>query len=225
MSGIGIPDAALDDNTSQRLPCVVVLDSSGSMAGSRIDELNAGLRVLEDELKKDPVASQRVQLLLIQFNGDNDVQVLTDWTDAMAFSAPHLIANGLSPMGAAVRLAMAKLEEQKARYRAHGIAYNRPWLFLLTDGAPTDDDWHQAAAECRAAEQANKLIFFGIGAGDDADLDQLGQFSVRKPQRLQGLKFRELFLWLSRSATSASKAAQGTNVQLAPPSDWMQVSA
>lgn len=224
MSDASIPDVALDNNTSQRLPCVLVLDSSGSMAGSCIDELNAGLRILEEELKKDGTASMRVQLLVIRYSGRDDVEVVTDWTDAMSFSAPTLVANGLSPMGAAVRLALGKLEEQKSRYRSKGIAYNRPWLFLLTDGTPTDDDWEQVAAQSRAAEQAAKLIFFSIGVGPDADLGKLAQFSTRNPVRLQGLKFRELFLWMSRSTSSASKAAQGTNVQLAPPGDWMQVS-
>jgi uncharacterized protein YegL len=225
MNDVGIRDVTLRNNTSQRLPCVLVLDSSGSMAGLPIDELNAGLRVLEEELKKDDKASQQVQLLVIRYSGDNDVAVITDWTDAMSFSAPGLTANGLSPMGAAVRLALDEIEEQKTRYRTNGIGYNRPWLFLLTDGAPTDGDWQQVAAQSRAAEQAGKLIFFGIGVGAGADLGKLAQFSIRQPLRLQGLKFRELFLWMSRSASTASKAAQGTSVQLPPPSDWMQVPA
>jgi|SRR5215831_8096560 len=223
MSDISIPDVALIDNTSQRLPCVLLVDGSGSMSGAPIDELNAGLCLLEEELKKDDIASQRVQLLVVRFGGLNNVEIVTDWTDAMSFNAPYITSGGLTPIGAAVRLGLTKLEEQKARYRANGIAYNRPWIFLLTDGAPTDDDWQQAAAQSRAAEQDGKLIFFAIGVGMDVDLVKLAQFSTRPPVRLQGLKFRELFLWLSRSTSSASKAAQGTNVQLPPPSDWMQV--
>lgn len=225
MSDLGIPDVALIDNTSQRLPCVLLLDGSSSMGGEPIDELNAGLQLLEQELKKDDVASQRVQLLVVRFGGSDSVEIITDWTDAMQFQAPHIVASGSTPMGSAARVALAKLNEQKAKYRAHGIAYNRPWVFLLTDGGPTDSDWKVAASECRADEKAGKLVFFGIGVGSGADLTKLAEFSTRQPQRLQGLKFRELFLWLSRSATSASKAAQGTNVQLAPPSDWMQISA
>lgn len=222
---VDIPDVALQDNTSQRLPCVLLLDGSGSMDGAPIDELNAGLRLLEQELKKDDTASQRVQLLVIQFGGDRDVEVLVDWTDAMSFTAPQLTASGLTPMGDAVRLGLQKIEEQKKRYRDNGIAYNRPWVFMITDGEPSDDDWQQAAAQSRVAEQKGQLIFFGIGAGADADLTKLAAFSTRKPVRMQGLKFRELFLWLSRSTTSASKQAPGSNVQLAPPSDWMQVSS
>ena len=71
----------------------------------------------------------------------------------------------------------------------------------------------------------NNRIVQSIQTQVDADLTKLAAFSTRKPVRMQGLKFRELFLWLSRSTTSASKQAPGSNVQLAPPSDWMQVSS
>jgi uncharacterized protein YegL len=225
MTDEGIPDIQLANNSSQRLPCVLLLDGSGSMAGAPIAELNAGLRLLEEELKKDDVAGERVQLLVIQFGGDNQIELLSDWTDAMSFEAPEVTAGGLTPMGEAVRVAMSKIEEQKANYRTNGIAYNRPWIFLITDGGPTDPDWEQAAALSHAAEEAGKLIFFGIGVGPEAKLEALAKFSKRAPVRLQGLKFRELFLWLSRSTSSASKATQGTSIQLALPADWLEVSA
>jgi uncharacterized protein YegL len=220
--GIMIPDVDLIDNTSQRLPCVLVLDGSSSMSGTPIDELNAGLRVLEQELKSDATASQRVQLLVIRLGGKNEVDVMVDWTDAMSFNAPRIDANGSTPLGSAVQLAMSKLEEQKARYRANGIPYNRPWMFVITDGAPTDD-WNAVASACKTAESRGQLTFFGIGVGA-ADLATLGQFSARSPLRMKdGIKFKELFIWMSRSATSASKAAQGTTTQLASPSDWAQI--
>jgi uncharacterized protein YegL len=217
-----IIDVELQDNTSERLPCAIVLDGSSSMAGPSIDELNAGLKVLEDELKADATASQRVQLLLIRLGGDDSAEVVADWTDAMTFSAPVIQADGTTPLGAAVRLAMHKLEEQKARYKANAIPYKRPWLFVLTDGVPTDPDWESAAAACKAAEAANQLSFFGIGVGG-ADMAVLSRFSARPPMRLQGIRFKELFVWLSRSASSASKAAQGKTTQLASPFSWAEV--
>jgi uncharacterized protein YegL len=219
-----IPDVALIDNTSQRLPCALVLDASGSMSGPPISELNKGLRLLELELKSDDIASQRVQLLIIQFGGDDEVRVLGDWTDAMAFTAPSLEASGRTPMGMAVREALNKIQEQKARYDAHGIASNRPWLFLITDGDPTDANWDSSAAECRAAEEAGKVVVFCIGVGD-AKLDSLRRFSVREPLKLQGLNFRELFIWLSRSTSKGSRAAQGSNVQMPAPTGCAEIPA
>jgi uncharacterized protein YegL len=222
MNDLTIPDVALEDNNSQRLPCILVVDGSGSMDGDPINELNAGLKVLEDELKKDDTARQRVQIAVIRFGGLDQAELLCDWTDAMAFSAPRINAYGQTPMGKAVGTAIQKIEEQIQRYKGHGIAYNRPWLFLMTDGEPTDSGWEHIADQCRAAEQAEKFIVWAIGVGQAADLGKLGRFSNRPPAKLNGLKFKELFLWLSRSASSASRAAQNSTVQLAAPTDWMQ---
>ena len=214
-----IPDVVLTDNTSQRLPCVLVLDGSGSMDGDPVRELNAGLKILEEELKNDDTAAQRVQLLVIHLGDDNDVEVVTDWTDALDFSAPIVEANGTTPLGKAMLTALDKIEEQKENYRDHDIPYNRPWIFLITDGNPTDLDWEDAAADCRQAEDDNKAIIFTIGT-EGADFEALKKFSNRSPVKLDGLKFKELFVWLSRSASSGSKASQDAVVQLEAPDDW-----
>ena len=219
MSDSIIPDVVLTDNTSQRLPCVLVLDGSGSMAGDSIGELNAGLKILEEELKNDDTAAQRVQLLVVRFGDDDNVDIVADWTDAMDFSAPTLEANGLTPLGKAMLTALDKIEEQKGNYRDHDIPYNRPWVFLITDGEPTDIDWEDAAADCRQAEEDKKVTIFTIGT-EGADFVKLRQFSGRSPVKLDGLKFKELFIWLSRSASSGSKAAQDTEVQIEAPDDW-----
>jgi uncharacterized protein YegL len=84
--------------------------------------VSAHLGVIWSEAKS-PIATQ--------FNGESNVEVVSDWTDAMSIEAPHLSASGSTPMGAGVRLAPVKLGEQKARY------CNRPWLFLITDGQPS----------------------------------------------------------------------------------------
>ena len=222
-----IPDVVLTDNTSQRLPCVLVLDGSASMAESSaetdaIRELNNGLKVLEQELKNDDTAAQRVQLLVIRLGDDDQVHVISDWTDAMDFSAPTIEANGRTPLGEAMRLALDKIEDQKENYRSHDIPYNRPWIFLITDGAPTDLDWEDAASDCRQAEDEGKAVIFPIGTAG-ANFDALKLFSNRNPVKLDGLKFRELFVWLSRSASSGSQASQDSQIQL-PAVDWGTVS-
>ena len=215
-----IPGVALIDNSSQRLPCILVLDGSGSMDGKAITELNAGLKVLEEELKLDDIARNRVRLLVLRVGDPHGVEIVTDWTDAVDFTAPTIHADGMTPLGAGVRRALSELTLEKRRYDAAGIAYNRPWLYIFTDGEPSDPDWATAAAECAAAERENRVVVFPIAVGD-ASLDKLGQFSsARVPVVLDGIKFREMFKWLSRSAKAASRSAQGESVQMPSPAGW-----
>ena len=218
MSDIEIADIQLADNTSQRLPCVLVLDGSGSMDGDPIRNLNDGLKVLEEELKGDDTAAQRVRLLVLRMGDDDDVETVTDWTDAIDFSAPTIEANGRAPMGAAMLKALDEIEDQKELLKESSTPYNRPWIFLITDGEPTEHDWRDAAAQCREAEDEKKVTIFTIGTAE-ANFEILTEFSNRQPVKLDGLKFKELFVWLSRSTSSASQAAQSSEVQLEAP-DW-----
>ena len=213
-----IPDLVLQDNTNQRLPCVVLLDGSTSMDGKAINNLNEGLSVLERELKADDIASLRVQLLILRIGGHNDVEVLTDWTDAIDFSAPLIEANGTTPLGEGVKVALQKLEEQKKRYKDNQITYNRPWLFMITDGAPTDPDWEKAAKKAVESEMKGKVVVFPIGT-EHADFDTLNKFSSRGALMLKDLDFKELFVWLSQSVSAGSQTEIGSETQL-PAISW-----
>ena len=218
-----IPDVVLRDNTSQRLPCMIVLDGSSSMSRkpdgvSAVSELNAGLKVLEQELKADDVASQRVQLKILRIGGSDEVQVVTDWTDAMDFEAPEISAKGTTPLGAGIRTALEAIEQQKENYNSHDIPYNRPWLFIITDGGPTDRKWEDTALACRMAEAEGKVVVFLIGTGS-ANFEKLSRFSRRAPLRMEGLNFNELFVWLSCSASSGSQTALESEFTL-PEISW-----
>ena len=213
-----IPDLVLQDNTSQRLPCVIIVDGSSSMYGKAIKNLNTGLETLENELKNDDVASMRVQLLVIRIGGHSDTDILTEWTDAIDFKAPKIIANGTTPLGKGVNLGLRKIEEQKKKYRENQIPYNRPWLFIITDGSPTDNDWQKYAQKASEAEEKGKVIVFPIGT-EDANFKNLNQFSKRGALMLKNLDFKELFIWLSKSVSAGSQSEINSTVQL-PATDW-----
>lgn len=113
------------------------------------------------------------------------------------------------------------IRERKDKYRANGISYYRPWVFLITDGGPTDE-WQSAAAAVREGETSRSFAFFAIGVRG-ANMDVLKQISVREPLRLDGLRFRDLFSWLSSSLRSVSQSTLGTEVPLQPPQGWASV--
>lgn len=218
MAGM-IPDVSLVDNSDERAPLVLVLDCSGSMQGRPIQMLNDGLKALEAELKADPITSKRCRVLVIAFGGNDQVEPMGEWQDAMDFTAPELEANGTTPTGAAIRMALDKIEAQKEEMRAAGVSYKRPIMMLMSDGDPTDD-WENAAAECRASEAAHKVTVMSIAVGDNANKATLDQFSSKGAKRLDGLKFNELFVWLSRSVRAVSQAVKGEAAQIPATDSW-----
>ena len=205
-------------NPEPRCPCLLLLDVSGSMNGRPLDELNAGLTTFKDELASDVLAMKRVEVGIVTFG---PVKVESPFTSASTFYPPTLQAQGVPPIGAAITQALNMVEDRKSDYRSNGISYYRPWVFLITDGAPTDS-WQAAADAVREGEASKKLAFFSIGV-KGANMDILRQISVREPLSLDGLKFRELFSWLSSSLRSVSRSTPGTEVSLENPKGWASV--
>ena len=112
-----------------------------------------------------------------------------------------------------------KIEEQKCLYDSCGITSKRPWIFLISDGEPTDYGWEESAEICRYAQKNKKVVIHAIGT-QGANLEKLAKFSILPPKRLTGLKFTEFFLWLSRSVSCISKAAPNANHYLDDINDW-----
>lgn len=206
------------DNPEPRCPVVFLLDTSASMQGEPIRELNEGIVVFNESVRRDSLSSLRVEVAIITFG--ETVQLVQDFVTISQFYPPKLETKGRTPMGEAVVYALDILEDRKITYRRNNIQYYQPWVFLITDGAPTDT-LHQAAQRVNQAENGKKLSFFAVGV-KGANFDALRQITplTRPPLMLKGLKFKDLFVWLSQSMSKVSSGKVGEGMTDLPPIGW-----
>ena len=218
---VGMPEFV--ENPSNRCPVILLLDTSGSMSGQPIEQLNRGLSAFIEDVRKDEQASLSVELAVVTFGGSP--KLINNFQTVDEFEPSYLSADGLTPMGEAIDYALDLLQTRKTNYKENGVQYYRPWVFLITDGAPNNDSpWQSAANRVKQAEAEKRVLFFTV-AVEGANMETLKQIAPpeRPPVWLNGLDFRSLFLWLSTSMKRVSSQKVGEAVEL-PPVGWGKIS-
>ncbi|MCU1290158.1 MAG: von Willebrand factor, type [Acidobacteria bacterium] len=212
--------AEFAENPEPRCPCILLLDTSGSMQGDPIEELNRGLQAFRHELFSDSLSMKRVEIAVVTFG---PVSVMHDFTTADQFRPPHLEAAGDTPLAAAVSRGLGLLKTRKQILRDNGIKLFRPWIFLITDGEPTDE-WQYLPRVIREGEENKSFSFFALGV-KNANFEVLRQIAVREPMKLSGVRFKEFFLWLSASLKNVSHSNPGDSVPIPDykPYGWAEV--
>jgi uncharacterized protein YegL len=200
------------------------MDTSGSMAGPRIDALNAGLFTFRDDLLRDTLASRRIEIAIVTFS--SLVEVVQDFVTVDKFEPPQLHASGQTHMAAGITRALDLIDSRKTVYKENGISYYRPWVFLVTDGQPegeSDDLVMQAAEQIKDRETRKGVAFFAVGV-EGANMNRLAQLTVRQPVKLKGLKFGAMFVWLSASMQTISHSEVNDVMVGLQPIGWGHVS-
>ena len=149
----------------KHIACVLLVDTSGSMLGSSIAELNAGLAEFGRALQEDAKAYGCADVCIISF--DSQVNTVVPFCSAAEYVAPTLSASGLTAMNEGIITALDAIDQRKQEYRNIGVDYWRPWLFLMTDGAPTDNVYEaDAKRRLQDALSRKKINFFPMGIGN-----------------------------------------------------------
>lgn len=205
------------DNPTQRIPICLCLDTSGSMKGAPIEELNKGVKLFYDSLKEDEVAAYSAEICIVTFGNKEEpwVRCVSDFSDLLKQgSVPPLSAGGQTPMGDAVNLALDLLEKRKEQYKKGGIDYYQPWLVIMTDGCPggdkTPDSLSKAQERATMLVNEKKLVVMPVWIGKESLIDGIETLQKFSPKngvkRLAGLNFKAFFKWLSSSVSGISQS-------------------
>lgn len=202
----------------RRLPVYLLVDTSGSMHGEAIEAVRNGLQVLVSTLRQSPYALETAYLSVITFN--STAQQITPLTELMNFQVPNIDASGTTAMGEALSLLANCINREVVKGSAEVKGDWKPVVFLLSDGAPTDD----LSKGIAAMKGIKTGTFVACAAGASADTTTLKQITetVVSLDTADAISINIFFKWVSDSiSVSSQKIENGKEVsglnELPPP--------
>lgn len=193
------------------------------MAGEPIKAVNQGLQALVDMLRQDPFALETVYLSVIEFSSKAEHTV--PLCDLMTFVPPTLKPDGMTAMGAALKLTAECIEKEVQSASSSAKGDWRPLVFVFTDGAANDD----LDVGIQAMKKVSVAKLVGCAAGADADVADLQRFAtdVVRLDSNDAESIRAFFAWVSASVSMTSQSLESGgsdgSAELPPPPNEISV--
>ena len=216
-------------NKDEKCPVVLLLDTSGSMAGMPIDELNKALIQLKEEILIDPMLSNRLEVGIVAFDDDARVERPIDLISTDT-DLPILNVGGVTNLVAGMNKAMELVLERKNFYKSNGEQYFRPIIVLFSDVAPsnTPEEIEQLDQTIQKLSDEKRFIFLPFGV-DGADMQLLAKLAAQTTdERLKNKadvhimkdtsKFADVFKFVSASISEVIVNGGEVTTQLQLPS-------
>ena len=159
---------------------ILVLDTSHSMWGKGLHNMMQSLHTFFATLKQEEFVNSELEVAAVSM-GEN-LGMLEEFCPFRDSRLPMLEIRpkGDTPIGAALSLALEKLDERQAKALEQGFAQVTPHLVLLSDGKRSSDDYRPIAEEIRQRVKAGKLICHAIAMGDSPDCGVLSEIAGDK---------------------------------------------
>jgi len=208
-------------NYEQKSICCFVVDVSGSMSGEPIKALNESMKHFHEQILQNSTTANRLEIAIVEFS--NTAQIMQEPALAADFVMPELVTKGSTALVDGVKEAINLVNTRKTWYKSTGQPYLRPWIILITDGAPdANQDIDGLAVQIQTSVTNKKFVFLSIGV-KGADMGVLHKISSpdMPPAQLEGLKFDEFFSWVSASMSIVAGSKEGDQIDLPAPNTWM----
>ena len=152
------------------IPVILLLDTSTSMSGEKINKLNKAVETMVDEFRKVQTMEKFIKIAIITF-GNNRVVLHTPLTEVDKVNFNPLTTGGMTPMGTALRMAKDMIED-KSIIKSRDY---RPAVVLVSDGQP-NDEWRKPLDDFVNTGRTKKCDRLALAIGRDADMDVLNMF-------------------------------------------------
>jgi len=194
-----------------------VVDTSGSMSGSKITSVNVALEDTIPELAElsDGNPDSKIKIAMMEFSSgarwitnEEGPEELTD------FHFRHFSAAGLTDLGDALDELNRKLS-RKAFMKSEGEdqrGYFAPIIFFFTDGSPTDN-WEAALDRIQQNNWYKYAVEIAVAIGDDANMDVLEKVTGNKECVVKVTNPKDLRKFIKfASVTSSMIGSKSSNI-------------
>ena len=158
---------------AKKLPVILLLDVSGSMSGQKIESLYDATVDMIETFVGAQAKEQIIDISIITFG--SNVTLHTPYTpvkDLQAQGISRFRADGMTPMGTALRMAKDMIEDKDVT----PSRIYRPAVVLVSDGGP-NDDWRGPMDSFINEGRSKKCQRFAVAIGNDADRSVLERFT------------------------------------------------
>lgn len=123
------------------LPVYVMCDTSSSMEGEPIAELNKGLEGLIQRAVDEGALGNEIRMCIISFGSAANVKLALSKL-SMRTEAPRLEAGGVTRLDLAIEKLSQTIDADYTNIIRNEAKAVRPVVFIFTDGVPTDAEGH-----------------------------------------------------------------------------------
>jgi uncharacterized protein YegL len=195
---------AIINANESHMACLFLLDTSGSMEGDPIRELNEGLNRFKDQVCNDDITKKVLDIAIVEFN--DSPNIIQDFIPIEYMAPVDLTAGGYTNMAPAITLAIELVTNRSRFYKLSGAQPYKPWIIMVSDGNGGNVD--EVANTIHELEKDKKLKFFSLGV-EGYDPKVLHQLSGEKVMKLKGYDFTGFFDWVHKSMRNVSVTAPG----------------
>ncbi len=199
---MGLYDEVVEVNR-RTMVLFFVVDTSGSMGGSKIGTVNSAIEEIVPELKEisEKNADAKIKVATLAFSTG------AHWVDSAPVAAEnfrwnYLDANGVTDLGEACNQLNEKLSRNAFMSETTGSF--APAIFLMSDGEPTDNYKH-GLDKLKQNSWFKKAIKVAVAIGDDANQNVLADFTGNNEAVITVHKPEALKKWIQFVSVTASE--------------------